>query len=117
MPSPLSPSRLHHHACWLVLIGFLLDLADGAVARQLDACSALGESAPPGLEEPVTHFPLPANKGGGKRFRSQRGVQRPSWQGVGAFWLLWTADLAATRRSPTATADLQPTEASGLIHC
>uniref|UniRef100_A0A0E9SB43 CDP-diacylglycerol--serine O-phosphatidyltransferase n=1 Tax=Anguilla anguilla TaxID=7936 RepID=A0A0E9SB43_ANGAN len=29
-------------ACWLVLIGYLLDLADGAVARQLDACSALG---------------------------------------------------------------------------
>uniref|UniRef100_A0ACB8EEK8 Uncharacterized protein n=1 Tax=Sphaerodactylus townsendi TaxID=933632 RepID=A0ACB8EEK8_9SAUR len=33
---------LHHSACWLVLIGFLLDLADGAVARQLNACSALG---------------------------------------------------------------------------
>uniref|UniRef100_UPI0009B4B159 transmembrane protein 269 n=1 Tax=Monopterus albus TaxID=43700 RepID=UPI0009B4B159 len=31
-----------HAACWLVLIGYLLDLADGAVARQLDACSALG---------------------------------------------------------------------------
>ncbi|KAJ8372067.1 hypothetical protein AAFF_G00294810 [Aldrovandia affinis] len=29
-------------ACWLVLIGYLLDLADGAVARQLGACSALG---------------------------------------------------------------------------
>ncbi|XP_036386641.1 transmembrane protein 269-like [Megalops cyprinoides] len=29
-------------ACWLVLIGYLLDLADGAVARRLDACSALG---------------------------------------------------------------------------
>ncbi|KAJ6656793.1 hypothetical protein lerEdw1_003124 [Lerista edwardsae] len=33
-----------HCACWLVLTGFLLDLADGAVARRLDACSALGES-------------------------------------------------------------------------
>ncbi|CAG03828.1 unnamed protein product [Tetraodon nigroviridis] len=32
----------HHAACWLVLIGYLLDLADGAVARQLNACSALG---------------------------------------------------------------------------
>ncbi|KAM6296232.1 transmembrane protein 269 [Aegotheles albertisi] len=32
----------HHHSCWLLLVGFLLDLADGAVARQLDACSALG---------------------------------------------------------------------------
>lgn len=32
----------HYAACWLVLIGYLLDLADGAVARQLDACSALG---------------------------------------------------------------------------
>uniref|UniRef100_A0AAY5JYR3 Transmembrane protein 269 n=1 Tax=Esox lucius TaxID=8010 RepID=A0AAY5JYR3_ESOLU len=31
-----------HAACWLVLIGYLLDLADGAVARRLDACSALG---------------------------------------------------------------------------
>ncbi|KAM8796375.1 transmembrane protein 269 [Eudromia elegans] len=29
-------------SCWLLLVGFLLDLADGAVARQLDACSALG---------------------------------------------------------------------------
>ncbi|XP_053307902.1 transmembrane protein 269 isoform X2 [Spea bombifrons] len=29
-------------ACWLLLIGFMLDLADGAVARQLNACSALG---------------------------------------------------------------------------
>nr|XP_015192326.1 PREDICTED: CDP-diacylglycerol--serine O-phosphatidyltransferase isoform X1 [Lepisosteus oculatus]XP_015192327.1 PREDICTED: CDP-diacylglycerol--serine O-phosphatidyltransferase isoform X1 [Lepisosteus oculatus] len=29
-------------ACWLVLIGYLLDLADGAVARQLNACSAVG---------------------------------------------------------------------------
>lgn len=35
--------RRHHAACWLVLIGYLLDLADGAVARQLNACSALGE--------------------------------------------------------------------------
>ncbi|NWX47262.1 TM269 protein, partial [Steatornis caripensis] len=34
--------RHHHHACWLLLLGFLLDLADGAVARQLNACSALG---------------------------------------------------------------------------
>ncbi|XP_066547061.1 transmembrane protein 269 [Amia ocellicauda] len=32
----------HYSACWLVLIGYLLDLADGAVARQLNACSALG---------------------------------------------------------------------------
>ncbi|XP_066493567.1 transmembrane protein 269 [Tiliqua scincoides] len=31
-----------HYACWLVLTGFLLDLADGAVARKLNACSALG---------------------------------------------------------------------------
>ncbi|XP_077168469.1 transmembrane protein 269 isoform X1 [Paroedura picta] len=37
-----SLNGLHQYACWLVLIGFLLDLADGAVARQLDACSALG---------------------------------------------------------------------------
>ncbi|KAM8927904.1 transmembrane protein 269 [Pelodytes ibericus] len=29
-------------SCWLLLIGFMLDLADGAVARQLNACSALG---------------------------------------------------------------------------
>ncbi|KAE8594862.1 hypothetical protein XENTR_v10019825 [Xenopus tropicalis] len=29
-------------ACWLLLISFMLDLADGAVARQLNACSALG---------------------------------------------------------------------------
>uniref|UniRef100_A0A8C5N5A5 Transmembrane protein 269 n=1 Tax=Leptobrachium leishanense TaxID=445787 RepID=A0A8C5N5A5_9ANUR len=29
-------------ACWLLLIGFMLDLADGAVARHLNACSALG---------------------------------------------------------------------------
>ncbi|KAM9297019.1 transmembrane protein 269 [Gastrophryne carolinensis] len=29
-------------ACWLLLIGFMLDLADGAVARQLNTCSALG---------------------------------------------------------------------------
>ncbi|NXK14431.1 TM269 protein, partial [Herpetotheres cachinnans] len=34
--------RQYHHSCWLLLVGFLLDLADGAVARQLDACSALG---------------------------------------------------------------------------
>ncbi|XP_053136720.1 transmembrane protein 269 isoform X2 [Hemicordylus capensis] len=31
-----------HYACLLILIGFLLDLADGAVARQLKACSDLG---------------------------------------------------------------------------
>ncbi|XP_035757774.1 transmembrane protein 269 [Egretta garzetta] len=36
-----SLNRQHHHSCWLLLVGFLLDLADGAVARQLDACSAL----------------------------------------------------------------------------
>ncbi|KAG9470057.1 hypothetical protein GDO78_018990 [Eleutherodactylus coqui] len=29
-------------AAWLLLIGFMLDLADGAVARQLNTCSALG---------------------------------------------------------------------------
>ncbi|XP_071623356.1 transmembrane protein 269 isoform X4 [Heliangelus exortis] len=34
--------RQYHYSCWLLLLGFLLDLADGAVARQLDACSALG---------------------------------------------------------------------------
>ncbi|XP_043531454.1 transmembrane protein 269 isoform X2 [Chiloscyllium plagiosum] len=32
----------HHCACWLLFFGFLLDLADGAVARQLNACSVLG---------------------------------------------------------------------------
>nr|XP_033777606.1 transmembrane protein 269 isoform X2 [Geotrypetes seraphini] len=32
----------HYAACWLLLIGFLLDLADGAVARRLNACSPLG---------------------------------------------------------------------------
>ncbi|KAM8831077.1 transmembrane protein 269 isoform 1-T2 [Synchiropus picturatus] len=43
MGSILSSLNGHHHAaCWLVLIGYLLDLADGAVARRLDACSALG---------------------------------------------------------------------------
>ncbi|XP_026867763.1 transmembrane protein 269 isoform X2 [Electrophorus electricus] len=43
MASILSSLNGHHYAaCWLVLIGYLLDLADGAVARQLDACSALG---------------------------------------------------------------------------
>ncbi|XP_061544482.1 LOW QUALITY PROTEIN: transmembrane protein 269-like [Phycodurus eques] len=43
MASILSSLDGHHHAaCWLVLIGYLLDLADGAVARRLDACSALG---------------------------------------------------------------------------
>ncbi|KAM6982612.1 transmembrane protein 269 [Tautogolabrus adspersus] len=41
--SILSSLNGHHHAaCWLVLIGYLLDLADGAVARRLGACSALG---------------------------------------------------------------------------
>ncbi|NXN31826.1 TM269 protein, partial [Nycticryphes semicollaris] len=34
--------RQYQHSCWLLLVGFLLDLADGAVARRLDACSALG---------------------------------------------------------------------------
>ncbi|XP_056400211.1 transmembrane protein 269 [Hyla sarda] len=29
-------------AAWLLLVGFMLDLADGAVARQLNVCSALG---------------------------------------------------------------------------
>ncbi|XP_034028977.1 transmembrane protein 269-like [Thalassophryne amazonica] len=44
MASILSSLNGHHHAaCWLVLTGYLLDLADGAVARRLDACSALGE--------------------------------------------------------------------------
>ncbi|CAB1336594.1 unnamed protein product, partial [Coregonus sp. 'balchen'] len=43
MASILCSLNGHQHAaCWLVLIGYLLDLADGAVARQLDACSALG---------------------------------------------------------------------------
>ncbi|XP_063210105.1 transmembrane protein 269 isoform X4 [Chroicocephalus ridibundus] len=37
-----SLNRQYHHSCWLLLVGFLLDLADGAVARRLDACSALG---------------------------------------------------------------------------
>ncbi|KAM6046278.1 LOW QUALITY PROTEIN: transmembrane protein 269 [Chlamydotis macqueenii] len=37
-----SLNRQYQHSCWLLLVGFLLDLADGAVARQLDACSALG---------------------------------------------------------------------------
>ncbi|KFQ40767.1 hypothetical protein N332_09434, partial [Mesitornis unicolor] len=37
-----SLNRQHERSCWLLLVGFLLDLADGAVARQLDACSALG---------------------------------------------------------------------------
>uniref|UniRef100_A0A8D0GKK7 cardiolipin synthase (CMP-forming) n=2 Tax=Sphenodon punctatus TaxID=8508 RepID=A0A8D0GKK7_SPHPU len=37
-----SLNEQYHYACWLLLIGFLLDLADGAVARQLNACSALG---------------------------------------------------------------------------
>ncbi|KAI1897144.1 hypothetical protein AGOR_G00080160 [Albula goreensis] len=43
MASILCSLNGHRYAaCWLVLIGYLLDLADGAVARQLDACSALG---------------------------------------------------------------------------
>ncbi|NWI70726.1 TM269 protein, partial [Todus mexicanus] len=37
-----SLNRQYSHSCWLLLVGFLLDLADGAVARRLDACSALG---------------------------------------------------------------------------
>ncbi|NXO01530.1 TM269 protein, partial [Rhinopomastus cyanomelas] len=37
-----SLNRQYPHACWLLLIGFLLDLADGAVARWLNTCSALG---------------------------------------------------------------------------
>lgn len=41
------PPRQYQYSCWLLLLGFLLDLADGAVARQLDACSALGECIPP----------------------------------------------------------------------
>ncbi|XP_063064283.1 transmembrane protein 269 isoform X1 [Engraulis encrasicolus] len=43
MSSILSSLNGHQYAaCWLVLIGYLLDLADGAVARRLNACSALG---------------------------------------------------------------------------
>ncbi|XP_061779404.2 transmembrane protein 269 isoform X1 [Nerophis lumbriciformis] len=43
MSSILSNLSGHNHAaCWLLLIGYLLDLADGAVARRLGACSALG---------------------------------------------------------------------------
>lgn len=41
------PPRQYQYSCWLLFLGFLLDLADGAVARQLDACSALGECVPP----------------------------------------------------------------------
>ncbi|XP_048823762.1 transmembrane protein 269 isoform X1 [Lagopus muta] len=37
-----SLNRQYHCSCWLLLVSFLLDLADGAVARQLNACSALG---------------------------------------------------------------------------
>ncbi|NXY85531.1 TM269 protein, partial [Alcedo cyanopectus] len=37
-----SLNRQYSQSCWLLLVGFLLDLADGAVARRLDACSALG---------------------------------------------------------------------------
>ncbi|XP_069096147.1 transmembrane protein 269 isoform X1 [Pleurodeles waltl] len=32
----------HQSACWLLLVGNILDLADGAVARRLNTCSALG---------------------------------------------------------------------------
>ncbi|NXI35067.1 TM269 protein, partial [Galbula dea] len=35
-------NRQYSHSCQLLLVGFLLDLADGAVARWLNACSALG---------------------------------------------------------------------------
>ncbi|XP_061908755.1 transmembrane protein 269 isoform X1 [Entelurus aequoreus] len=45
MSSILSNLSGHNNAaCWLLLIGYLLDLADGAVARRLDACSALAPS-------------------------------------------------------------------------
>ncbi|NWR67243.1 TM269 protein, partial [Bucorvus abyssinicus] len=37
-----SLNRQYPRSCWLLLVGFLLDLADGAVARRLNACSALG---------------------------------------------------------------------------
>ncbi|XP_069731078.1 chymotrypsin-like elastase family member 3B isoform X5 [Phaenicophaeus curvirostris] len=37
-----SLNRQYQYSCWLLLVGFLLDLADGAVARRLNACSALG---------------------------------------------------------------------------
>ncbi|NXH19744.1 TM269 protein, partial [Bucco capensis] len=37
-----SLNRQYSHSCQLLLVGFLLDLADGAVARWLNACSALG---------------------------------------------------------------------------
>uniref|UniRef100_A0A4W5LC00 Transmembrane protein 269 n=1 Tax=Hucho hucho TaxID=62062 RepID=A0A4W5LC00_9TELE len=48
MASILCSLNGHQHAaCWLVLIGYLLDLADGAVARRLDACSALVTSTLP----------------------------------------------------------------------
>lgn len=47
-------------ACWLVLIGYLLDLADGAVARRLDACSALGEWSQ--SVSPVKEWNLTASK-------------------------------------------------------
>lgn len=53
--SCLWPSRQSHCACWLVLAGFLLDLADGAVARQLNACSALGESPKTSGWVPLSH--------------------------------------------------------------
>ncbi|KAL2104351.1 hypothetical protein ACEWY4_001219 [Coilia grayii] len=39
---PPNYPRHQYASCWLVLIGYLLDLADGAVARRLNACSALG---------------------------------------------------------------------------
>lgn len=62
LPYPSFP-RQHHHSCWLLLVGFLLDLADGAVARQLDACSALGESLPPprGPATPASPLPPPCS--------------------------------------------------------
>ncbi|XP_029433906.1 transmembrane protein 269 [Rhinatrema bivittatum] len=37
-----SLNGLHSQACWLLLTSYLLDLADGAVARLLNACSLLG---------------------------------------------------------------------------
>lgn len=54
---PLGLPRQYPHSCWLLLVGFLLDLADGAVARHLNACSALGECAPPpqGAPPPTPH--------------------------------------------------------------
>ncbi|NXI90110.1 TM269 protein, partial [Psophia crepitans] len=48
-----SLNRQYHHSCWLLLVGFLLDLADGAVARWLDACSALGDRLAPARSLPA----------------------------------------------------------------